>query len=227
MTTLFVIRHGLTGLTGTTLYGRTEGIALDHRGQAQARALAERFAAIRLTAIYSSPLERCRQTVEPLAAAQRLRVTERPGLIEMDAGSWTGKRLGRLRRTKAWAEVQRSPSTFRFPGGGESFSEAWDRVGADVDAIARRHPRGRVAIATHGDIARLLLGSYLGAPLDAFQRIVIDTASVSVVQLRSGARPHVLLMNESGGLDRFGPDGATPPWEEPAPRQRSGKNLRG
>ena len=89
---------------------------------------------------------------------------------------------------------------------------------ADVDVIARRHPRGRVAIATHGDIARLLLGNYLGAPLDSFQRIVIDTASVSVVQMRSGERPHVLLMNEGGGLDRFGPDGATPPWEEPAPR---------
>jgi probable phosphomutase (TIGR03848 family) len=227
MTTLFVIRHGLTAQTGTTLYGRTTGIPLDHRGEAQARGLVGRFASVRLTAIYTSPLERCRQTVEPLAAAQRLAVTERPGLIEMDAGAWTGKPLGRLRRTKAWAEVQTSPSTFRFPGDGESFAEAWGRVGADVDAITRRHPRGRVAIATHGDIARLILSQYLGTPLDAFQRIVIDTASVSVVQLVSGGRPHVLLMNDAGGLDRFGPKGATPPWEEPAPRPRSGKNLRG
>lgn len=227
MTTLFLVRHGLTGQTGTTLYGRTAGIPLDHRGEAQARALVERFATVRLTAIYSSPLERCRQTVEPLAAAQRLAVTERPGLIEMDAGSWTGKQLSRLRRTRAWGEVQTSPSTFRFPGNGESFAEAWDRVGADVDAIARRHPKGRVAVATHGDIARLILSRYLDTPLDAFQRIVIDTASVSVVQLAAHRRPHVLLMNDAGGLDRFGPKGATPPWEEPATQPRSGKNLRG
>jgi probable phosphomutase (TIGR03848 family) len=227
MTTLFVIRHGLTAQTGTTLYGRTTGIPLDHRGEAQAHGLVERFASVRLTAIYSSPLERCRQTVEPLGDAQRLAVTERPGLIEMDAGSWTGKPLSRLRRTKAWDEVQRSPATFRFPGDGESFAEAWDRVGVDVDAIARRHPKGRVAVATHGDIARLLLGQALGAPLNAFQRIVIDTASVSVVQLTSGGRPHVVLMNETGGLDRFGPGGAAPPWEEPAAPRRSGKNLRG
>lgn len=227
MTTLFVIRHGLTAQTGTTLYGRTAGIPLDHRGDAQARGLVERFASIRLTAIYSSPMERCRETVAPLGIAQGLPVTDRPGLIEMDAGSWTGKPLSRLRRTKAWSEVQASPSTFRFPDGGESFAEAWDRVGADVRAIARRHPKGRVAVATHGDIARLLLCRSLDAPLDAFQRIVIDTASVSVVQLVAGGRAHVLLLNDTGGLDRFGPSGAPAPWEEPASPQRSKKNLRG
>ncbi len=226
MTTLFLIRHGLTGQTGTTLYGRTTGIELDHRGQEQARVLAERFASVRLTAIYSSPLERCRQTVEPLAAAHRLTVAERQGLIEMDAGSWTGKTLARLRRNKAWAQVQTAPSTFRFPGG-ESFAEAWDRAGAEMDAIARRHPRGRIAVATHGDVARLILGRYLGAPLDAFQRIVVDTASVSVVHVVSGGRPHVLLMNDAGGLDRFGPKGATPPWETRQPPTRAGRNLRG
>ena len=116
MSTLFLIRHGLTAQTGKTLYGRTEGIPLDDRGLAQALGLAERFAALRLTAVYSSPLERCVQSVAPLAQAQRLEVVPRPGLIEMDAGSWTGKPLSRLRRTTLWKEVQTSPSTFRFPG---------------------------------------------------------------------------------------------------------------
>ncbi len=59
MTTLFLIRHGLTAQTGTTLYGQTRGIPLDHRGRAQAEQIAARFAAVKLTAIYSSPLERC------------------------------------------------------------------------------------------------------------------------------------------------------------------------
>ena len=74
MTTLFLIRHGLTAQTGANLYGRTRGIPLDERGRRQAVHLAERFRSIKLTAIYSSPLERCVQTVEPLAAAQRLPV---------------------------------------------------------------------------------------------------------------------------------------------------------
>ena len=74
MATLFLIRHGLTALTGTRLYGQTAGVDLDDRGLAQAAALAERFRPVRLAAIYSSPLERCVQTVEPLAASKRLEV---------------------------------------------------------------------------------------------------------------------------------------------------------
>lgn len=211
MTTIFLIRHGLTGQTGTTLYGQTRGIPLDHRGRAQAEHLAERFAAVKLTAIYSSPLERCIETVEPLGRRQRLPVVVRKDLIEMDAGSWTGRSLTSLRRLKRWGEVQRSPSTFRFPDG-ESFEEALTRTTTAVGAIARKHPRGRVAVATHGDIARVLMAHYGGAPLDAFQRTVIDTASVSVVVLERG-NARVLLVNDTGGLDRFGPNGSPPPWE--------------
>jgi probable phosphomutase (TIGR03848 family) len=211
MTTLFLIRHGLTAQTGKTLYGQTPGIELDHRGRAQAEDLADRLLPVRLTAIYSSPLERCMQTVEPLAAAQRLTVTPRHGLIEMDAGAWTGRRLTSLRRLKAWSVVQASPSTFRFPGG-EGFADALHRVEDEVASIVRRHRRGRVALVTHGDIARMLIGHLSGAPLDAFQRIVVDTASVSVVSMDGAGRAYVHLVNETGGLDRFG-KGATPPWE--------------
>lgn len=226
MTTLFLIRHGLTAQTGTTLYGRTEGIPLDHRGRAQAEHLADRFAAVKLTAIYSSPLERCVETVEPLAAAQRLPVRPSPALIEMDAGTWTGRPLSRLRRMKKWQEVQRSPSTFRFPEG-ESFSEALERVRIEIEAVARRHRRGRVAVATHGDIVRILLCHLEGAPLDRFQRSVVDTASVSVVQL-AGEDVRVLLVNDTGGLDRFGAKAPAPPWEaRPDARPRSRTNLRG
>jgi probable phosphoglycerate mutase len=215
MSTLFLIRHGMTAQTGRVLYGQTEGVRLDERGLAQARLIAERFDVLPLTAIYSSPLERCVQTVEPLAQAQRLAVIERPALIEMALGSWTGRPLAAVRRRTAWKEVQSSPSTFRFPGGGESFAEAQERVVDDLLAIARRHPRGRVAVATHGDIVRIALGHLSGAPLDAFQRTVIDTASVSVVTITKGSA-RILLVNDTGGLERFAPAG-----------RRTGKNLRG
>jgi len=206
VTTLFLLRHGLTAQTGKVLYGQTPGIPLDERGKRQAEQLAERFTSVRLTAIYSSPLERCAETVGPLAERQRLRVVEREELIEMDAGSWTGSTLGRLRRTKAWREVQSSPSTFRFPGGGESFAEAQARVVGELVRIARRHRRGRVAVATHGDVVRLALAHALGVPLDGFQRVVVDTASVSVLAA-DGAKLRLLLANDTGGLERF----AAPP----------------
>jgi probable phosphomutase (TIGR03848 family) len=213
MTTLFLIRHGLTAHTGRTLYGRTPGVPLDERGRAQAIALAERFALVRLTAVYSSPLERCVQTVEPLAAAKRLPI------LELDAGRWTGRSLASLRRTRAWGELVGRPSVGSFPDG-ESFADAHRRIVAEVEAIARRHRRGRVAIATHGDVVRMLVAYFSGAPLDEFQRIVADAASVSVVGL-DGGLPHVLLVNDTGGLDRFGETPA-PPWDSADRRKMRG-----
>jgi probable phosphoglycerate mutase len=211
MTTLFLVRHGLTAVTGTKLYGRTAGIHLDERGRAQAVHLAGRLVAVHPTAIYSSPLERCVETVEPVASALGLSIVVSDALIEMDAGDWTGRTLASLRKTKLWREVQTAPSTFRFPGG-EGFQEAQARVVGEVGRIARRHARGRVVVATHGDIVRILLAHYSGIPLDEFQRTVVDTASVSVVMVGRG-RPHVALVNDTGGLERFGKPGAAQPWE--------------
>ncbi|MFN8232075.1 MAG: MSMEG_4193 family putative phosphomutase [Actinomycetota bacterium] len=212
MTTLFLIRHGLTAQTGKTLYGRTEGIDLDDRGRSQADALIGRFEGIRVHAIYTSPLERCVQTVEPLAAARRLPLERRHALVEMEAGSWTGRPLAQVRRTKAWRVLQETPSAFRFPEG-ESFPEAQARAIDELTRIVERHPRGSVVVATHGDIARMLVAHYAGAHLDRFQRTIVDTAGVSVVHL-DGGRPYVLLVNDTGGLGRFA-----------APRRRG--NLRG
>jgi probable phosphomutase (TIGR03848 family) len=200
MTTLFLIRHGLTAVTGSRLYGRTEGIHLDERGRRQATGLA----GVRLTAIYSSPLERCVETLEPLAAARRLEIRTSDALIEMDAGDWTGRTLPSLRRSKLWNTVQRTPSRFHFPAG-ESFIEAEARVLDEIEQIVTRHPRGRVLIGTHGDLVRMLISHYTGAHLDQFQRVLVDPASVSVVHLGDGV-PRILLVNDTGSLHRFAPE---------------------
>lgn len=213
MTTLFLIRHGLTAVTGKTLYGRTSGVPLDDRGRAQAEALAERFVPVRLTAVYSSPLDRCVETMGPLAARQRLDVVPRERLIEMDVGTWTGRPLAQARRTRLWKELIHRPSQFRFPGG-ESFADAQARTLAEIQEIVARHPRGRVAVGSHGDIIRMLVAHLSGAHLDLFQRTIVDPASVSVVSIGE-AGPHVLLVNDTGSLERF------------APPPRSKRNLRG
>jgi probable phosphomutase (TIGR03848 family) len=203
MTTLFLIRHGVTAVTGSRLYGRTPGIHLDERGRRQAAALVERFEGVRLTALYSSPLERCVETMEPLADARRLEIRTSEALIEMDPGDWTGRTLTSLRRTKLWDTVQRNPSRFAFPKG-ESFVDAEARVLDEIEGIAARHPRGWIAVGTHGDLVRVLISHYTGAHLDQFQRVTADPASVSVVHLGEGA-PRILLVNDTGSLRRFAP----------------------
>jgi probable phosphomutase (TIGR03848 family) len=203
MAMVFLIRHGLTDHTGTRLYGRTPGLHLSARGREQADRLAERFSRVRLAAIYSSPLERCIETATPLAVAQGLRVTRRSGLVEMDAGVWTNRPLSGLARTKLWQRIQHTPSQAAFPDG-ESFVAANARLVGELGQIAGRHPNGRVAVVSHSDTIRMMLAHVAGAHLDQFQRMIVDTASVSVVTLGAGV-PRLFMVNEvDAPLARFG-----------------------
>ena len=72
--------------------------------------------------------------MEPLAEARGLEIRTSDGLIEMDAGDWTGRTLPSLRRTKLWDTVQRNPSRFPFPSG-ESFVDAEARILDEIERI--------------------------------------------------------------------------------------------
>jgi broad specificity phosphatase PhoE len=90
VTTVLLVRHGLTAATGKILLGWTPGVPLDDRGRRQARELAERLASIPLAAVVSSPLERCRQTAAEVAARRTAPAAGRSG----DAGAAGGVDAG-------------------------------------------------------------------------------------------------------------------------------------
>ena len=210
MSTVLLVRHGLTALTGPVLAGRSPGVHLDERGQRQAASVAERIAAVPLAAVVTSPMERCVETAEVIAAAQRAagrdpawQVDER--LTECGYGEWTGRAIKELAKDPLWKVVQTQPSAVRFPGG-ESIAEMsaravgavreWDdRLGADAVWVA----------CTHGDVIKAVLADALGLHLDLYQRIVPDPCSVSVVQF-TATRPYVVRTNDVGGdLAGFAP----------------------
>ena len=207
MTTLLLVRHGLTELTGPVLAGRAPGVHLDERGQKQAAAVATRVAALPLTAIVTSPLERCRETATAIRKAQ----TAAPawhvdkGLIECDYGDWTKQALKDLVKLPLWRTVQTQPSAARFPGG-ESLPEVAARAVATVRKWDAALPEDAVWVAcSHGDVIKAILADALGMHLDAFQRIVVDPCSVSVVRY-TDTRPYVLRTNDlAGDLAVFAP----------------------
>ncbi len=203
MALLLLIRHGLTDATGRTLVGWTPGVHLSERGRAQARALAERLGPVPLAAMYSSPLERCLETAEPVAAQKGLVVTAIDGLGEVRFGDWTGRTLAQLARTRLWGAIQQVPSGVRFPGG-ESFLETQHRAVREVAAIAAAHPRRVVAMFSHGDVIKLLVAHFAGLSLDMFQRLVISPASVTAVAAGDGV-PRILRVNDTGGVSELIP----------------------
>jgi probable phosphomutase (TIGR03848 family) len=203
VTTLILLRHGRSSAnTSGVLAGRSPGVQLDDTGKGQAWALAQRLKPLPLAAVVSSPMERCQQTVAPLLAGRDLTVEVDERLAEVDYGDWTGSEIKTLAKEPLWRVVQQHPSAAVFPGG-EGLAAMQARAVAAVRrhdaAIAAAHgPHAVWLVCSHGDVIKAVLADALGMHLDAFQRIVVDPCSVSVVQYTE-TRPFVGRMNDTGG----------------------------
>lgn len=203
MATVILLRHAKSKANGSgVLAGRSAGVGLDDTGQWQAARLVDRLGALPLSAIVTSPLQRCQETVAALAErlALRLRIEDR--LAEVDYGEWTGSKLADLTKEKLWQVVQQHPSAAVFPGG-EGLAEVQTRAVAAIRehdaAISAEHGSNAVWLAcSHGDVIKALLADALGMHLDGFQRIMVDPCSVSVVRYTE-LRPFVVRVNDTGG----------------------------
>ena len=197
-TVIIMVRHGKTHSTGKLLPGRAAGLHLSDVGQNEALEVANRLSKLnRVAAIYSSPLERARETAAPIGKVFNKKVIINKGLLECDFGNWTGKELGKLMKLPEWSTVQRTPSTFRFPNG-ESFTEMQARMVSTLDDLRKAHPGDIVICVSHADPIKSAVAHAVGTHLDLFQRIVISTCSVSVISY-SAHGPVVLTVNSIGG----------------------------
>jgi probable phosphomutase (TIGR03848 family) len=202
------VRHGTTPTTGKVLPGRAKGLHLSEKGLEEASRTAERLAALgSVKALYSSPLERARETAAAISRATGLATRIDRGLLECDFGDWTGGVLADLAKLPEWQTVQRHPSGFRFPNG-ESFAELAARVATTIERLAAAHPGELIVAVSHADPIKLAVADALGQPLDLMQRTVISPCSVSVVSYGAGP-PTVLAVNTNGELANLG-IGATP-----------------
>ena len=198
MATLLLVRHGHTDAAGKRLTGWAPGVHLSEDGRRQAERLVTRLHGIRVDAIVSSPLERCRETAAPLAKARGRRVDVRRAWIEVGYGDWTGRSISQLRRTKMWRRVMTTPSNVRFPGGERLLEVQARAVDAAFD-LAAEHPRGTVVVVSHADVIRLLVAHLAGMHADHLQRLSVDTASITAVSLSDGV-PRLLTVNDTGDL---------------------------
>lgn len=228
--TVLLLRHGRsTSNTAGVLAGRSEGVDLDDKGREQAAGLIDRIGDLPIRAVVTSPLLRCRRTVEPLAQALCLEPVVEEQLAEVDYGEWTGRKLSELVNEPLWRVVQAHPSAAVFPGG-----EGLAQVQARAVAAIREHDRrlseqhGGDALwvaCTHGDVIKSLIADAYGMHLDSFQRVNADPASVSVIRY-TPLRPFVLHVNHTGSRLSAGLR-AVPTPEPEAKEQPSGDAVVG
>ena len=198
MTRILLIRHAhsVANQRGI-LAGRAAGVVLTEVGVTQATDLAKRLAGSKISKVHISPLERCHLTIAPLlksiSSKDRPKIIVNEDLSEVDYGKWTGKKLSSLYREKLWKVVQNRPSAMYFPAG-EGLAQVQVRAMRAVHEAASEG--GLQVIVSHGDVIKSIVAAVLGTHLDNFQKIVIDPASVTVLDF-DGTDFRVLTMNNT------------------------------
>lgn len=200
MSVFLLIRHGHNDVLGKRITGRQPGVKLNDRGRAQAAALAARLADYGIGRIFSSPLERARQTAAPLARRLELPVEISEAIHEVDFGTWEGRTLDELAEDRRWRRFNQVRSVTRPPGG-ELMCEVQARMVGEIEALRGRYPGAVIALISHGDPIKTALAHYAGLPLDFIARLEVSPASVSVLSVEDWG-PCVLGINLDETLPR-------------------------
>ena len=202
MTRILLLRHAHSVANAKgILAGRTPGITLSERGVKQSLEVATRLKEVTFSQIRISPMERCAETVQPLianfskTAAKKIKIETDEDLVEVDYGKWTGRKLSVLSRDKAWKVVQNTPSAMYFPGG-EGLLDVQARAMRALNSAANTPGKGAKLLVSHGDVIKSIVASVLGTHLDHFQKIVIDPASLTVLDF-NGVDYRVLTLNST------------------------------
>jgi len=213
--TVLLLRHGRTTANATgELAGRLP-VELDDTGRGQAQRVGERLRKLPLTAVVTSPLIRCRQTLELALPDIVPEVDE--GLIECGYGDWEGRPLSELAAEPLWPVVQQHPSAAVFPNG-EAMAAMSARAVAtirrwDAQVTATHGPEALWLACSHGDVIKAIVADAMGLHLDEFQRLVADPASVSVIRY-TPTRPSLVRLNDTADLSALVPpkpaEGALP-----------------
>ncbi|WP_144120597.1 MSMEG_4193 family putative phosphomutase [Catellatospora sichuanensis] len=197
--TLLLLRHGRTTANADGILAGDLPVELDELGVAQAEQARGRLAGLPLAVVVSSPLRRCRQTLE-LALPGVAPVAEE-GLRECGYGEWSGRSLKELADNPLWSTVQHHPAAVVFPGG-EAMAAMANRAVTAVRAwdarITESHGPDAVWLAcSHGDVIKAIVADALGMHLDLFQRISVEPSSVTAIRY-TPQRPFVLRVNDTG-----------------------------
>lgn len=176
---LILIRHGETEWSRSGRHtGRTD-VPLTDAGVAAATRLVPALDARPITAAFTSPASRARQTAE-IAGLTGARVD--PDLQEWDYGRYEGLTTAQIRAVRLGWSLWRDGIV---PGDAAHPGETVQQVGARADAVLRRArpllAGGDVALVAHGHLLRVLTARYLGLPPDAGRLFRLGTGTLSVL----------------------------------------------
>ncbi|HSQ70852.1 MAG TPA: histidine phosphatase family protein, partial [Rubrivivax sp.] len=187
MTELLFIRHGETDWNRQQRFQGQIDVPLNPTGQAQAVRVAGRLAADRHDALFSSDLQRARETAAPLAAAWHLAPVALSGFREQNFGVLEGLDVPTIqaRHPDLWQRWLEHRADYALPGG-ESLSQFHTRVMAALRALTAAHAGARLAVVTHGGVLDMLWRSAHGLPLDGLRACEIPNTGLNRLRWVNG-----------------------------------------
>ncbi len=182
-TRICLVRHGETSWNAEKRIQGNIDIGLNETGLAQAEAAAQWLSTRPIEALYSSDLQRARQTAQRLAGALQLVPILRPEFRERRYGLFEGLTYeqSRTRYPDVYGLFEERVPEFVIPYGGESLQQLQLRVSAGLRRLVDEHPGQTIAVVTHGGVLdivnRLVRGTSLRQPRD----FLIPNAGISWV----------------------------------------------
>lgn len=198
--TLILVRHGeSSGNVGGVIQGWTDA-TLTATGVVQAESVASRLATQTIAAVYTSPLQRARETARPIAIRAGTDLVELVGLRERNYGEAQGL---------TWAEA-----ASRWPIGEAAHHRDWasavprvepieelrNRAVDVVETLLDRHSRDIAVCVSHGGTLVQVIAHLFGLPPGTWPRIRMSNASVTVIE-GTTTTPVVTVMNDICHLD--------------------------
>jgi len=189
--------HSVANESGI-LAGQLPGISLSKKGSEQASALVARIGKVPFDSIRMSPMQRCQETLAPWlesaysSGIKKFMLDEK--IIEMNYGTWSGRKLQGLSKLPLWKQIQQQPSKVVFPQG-ERMSAMQKRAVASITEAVEEKPKGIHLFVSHGDVIKAMVASLLKMKLDDFQSLVIDPASFTMLDY-DGSSARLVLFND-------------------------------
>jgi broad specificity phosphatase PhoE len=201
MLTLLLLRHASVSWNREGRCAGHTDLALDDVGATQAELTARFLSKHRFSAIYSSPLRRCRDTAECVAKYQRACPRIDEALIELNYGGWEGKLFDDLLRgASGYAEWIRDPRTTKPPGG-ESIQSAVSRASSLLRTLKSEHSASSVLLIGHKTFFSILVAHVLNpTDITLFQRLELANCGITTLQFHTNSSFILEAWNETAHL---------------------------
>jgi broad specificity phosphatase PhoE len=179
MTTIYLVRHGITQANKENRFaGRTEE-ELHPEGTAQIHHVGEKLIGDNISGIYCGPATRTVQSSQILASLLNVPFTRLDELHEINIPHWDGLTKEEIRQKyegqyPTWLN---SPNTFKLPGC-ETLEQVQNRAVACLTSLLARHKQGKLLVVSHLVVLRCLVLYFQRMAIKDFRSVKIENGEI-------------------------------------------------